>query len=154
MANILNYVNINQDWVPCTIKVNVVGEGYIHLGTTADFRDLQSAAKEGNHRAQLALDIFAYSVKKYIGSYAAALGGIDCLVFTAGVGENVKLIREKICEDLEFLGIELDKDKNNEDNNGKIRDLTKEGSRVKILVIPTNEELVIARDTLKVAFSK
>ena len=123
-------------------------------GVSSDFRDLQSAADAGNHRAQLALDIFAYSVKKYIGSYAAALGGIDCLVFTAGVGENVKLIREKICEDLEFLGIELDKDKNNEDNNGKIRDLTKEGSRVKILVIPTNEELVIARDTLKVAFSK
>ncbi len=123
-------------------------------GVSSDFRDLQSAADEGNHRAKLALEIFAYSVKKFVGSYAAAMGGIDCLVFTAGVGENVKLIRKMVCEELEFLGIELDLAKNEEGNNGKIRDLTKEGGKVKILVIPTNEELVIARDTLKVAFSK
>ena len=123
-------------------------------GVSSDFRDLQAAANEGNHRAELALDIFAYSVKKFIGSYSAAMGGIDCLVFTAGVGENVKLIRKKVCEELEFLGIELDLDKNEGNNDGKIRDLTKEGGKVKILVVPTNEELVIARDTLKVAFSK
>ena len=122
-------------------------------GVSSDFRDLQQAAKQGNHRAELALDIFAYSVKKYIGSYSAAMGGIDCLVFTAGVGENVSLIREKVCEELEFLGIELDLEKNAIREDG-IRDLSKAGSKVKILVIPTNEELVIARDTLKVAFAK
>ena len=134
----------------CNKKSGMLGVS----GVSSDFRDLQKAASEGNHRAELALEIFAYSVKKYIGSYAAAMGGIDCLVFTAGVGENVKLIRKMVCEELEFLGISLDLDKNEEGNNGEIRDLSKEGSKVKVLVIPTNEELVIARDTLALAFSK
>ncbi|MBO5889573.1 MAG: acetate kinase [Clostridia bacterium] len=123
-------------------------------GISSDFRDLRNAASEGNHRAELALDIFAYSVKKFIGSYSAALGGVDCLVFTAGIGENDGNIRRMVCEDLEYLGVEIDMDKNNEPNNGKIRDITKQGGKVKVLVIPTNEELVIARDTLKVAFGK
>ncbi len=123
-------------------------------GVSSDFRDLRNAANEGNHRAALALDIFTYSVKKFIGSYAAVLGGVDCLVFTAGIGENDCLIRASVCEGLEYLGVEIDKDANNAKNDGKIRDITKKGGKVKVLIIPTNEELVIARDTLKVAFGK
>ena len=133
----------------CNKKSGVLGIS----GVSSDFRDIRAAADQGNHRAQIALDIFAYSVKKYIGSYTAALGGIDCLVFTAGVGENVCGVREKVCEGLEYLGIEIDKDKNNQGNNGQIRDLSKDGAKVKVLVIPTNEELVIARDTISVAFN-
>ena len=123
-------------------------------GISPDFRDLRKASNEGNHRATLALDIFTYSVKKYIGSYAAALGGVDCLVFTAGVGENDNLVRKSICEELEFLGIKIDQDKNDMKNDGSIRDITANDGKVKVLIIPTNEELVIARDTLKVAFGK
>ncbi len=134
----------------CNKKSGVLGVS----GVSSDFRDLSKAAGEGNHRAELALEIFAYSVKKYIGSYACALGGVDCIVFTAGVGENDSVIREKICEDLEFLGVEIDKEVNAQRNNGKIREISIKGAKTKVLVIPTNEELVIARDTLKVAFSK
>ncbi len=133
----------------CNKKSGVLGIS----GVSSDFRDIRAAADEGNHRAQIALDIFAYSVKKYIGSYSAALGGIDCLVFTAGVGENVCGIRAKVCEGLEYLGIEIDEAKNLEKNNGQIRDLSKANAKVKVLVIPTNEELVIARDTIAVAFN-
>ena len=129
----------------CNKKSGVLGVS----GVSSDFRDIRAAADQGNHRAQIALDIFAYSVKKYVGSYTAALGGIDCLVFTAGVGENVSLIRSKVCESLGYLGIEIDEAKNNEGNNGQIRDLSKEGSKVKVLVIPTNEELAIARETAR-----
>ena len=123
-------------------------------GISSDFRDLRAAASEGNHRAQLALDIFAYSVKKFIGSYSASLGGVDCLVFTAGIGENDGTIRKMVCEELEYLGVEIDEAKNSEGNNGQIRDITKAGAKVKVLVVPTNEELVIARDTIAVAFGK
>ena len=134
----------------CNKKCGVLGVS----GISSDFRDLRDAASKGNHRAQLALDIFAYSVKKFIGSYSASLGGVDCLVFTAGIGENDGTIRKMVCEELEYLGVEIDEAKNNEGNNGKIRDITKAGGKVKVLVITTNEELVIARDTLKVAFGK
>lgn len=123
-------------------------------GVSSDFRDLQDAAKNGNHRAEIALEMFAYGVKKYIGAYAAAMGGIDCLVFTAGVGENDYQVRAAVVKDLEFLGIEVDLDKNAEKNNGQIRDITAKNGKVKVLIIPTNEELVIARDTMKVAFGE
>ena len=123
-------------------------------GVSSDFRDLQTASEEGNHRAELALDIFAYSVKKYIGSYSAVLGGVDCVVFTAGVGENDVKMRARICQDLEYLGIKIDADKNAQKNNGEIRDITANGGTVKVLIIPTNEELVIARDTVSLAFNK
>ena len=123
-------------------------------GVSSDFRDLQAASDEGNHRAELALDIFAYSVKKYIGSYSAVLGGVDCVVFTAGVGENDFKMRARICQDLEYLGIKIDADKNAQKNNGEIRDITANGGTVKVLIIPTNEELVIARDTVSLAFNK
>lgn len=114
-------------------------------GVSSDFRDIEEAAKEGNDRAKLALDIFAYRVKKYIGAYAAAMGGIDAVVFTAGLGENSASMRESICEGLEFLGVKIDKEKNN--IRGKETIISTEDASVKIILIPTNEELMIARDT-------
>ncbi len=114
-------------------------------GVSSDFRDIEEAAEKGNKRAQLALDKFDYTVKKYIGSYAAAMGGVDVVVFTAGLGENSKDNRKKICSDLEFLGIAIDDEKNN--TRGKEALISKDNGSVKVFVIPTNEELMIARDT-------
>ena len=115
-------------------------------GVGSDFRDLEKAAKEGDERAQLALDKFAYEVRKYIGSYAAAMGGVDIITFTAGVGENGPDMRESICEGLGFLGVHVDHEKNQV--RGKETDISAADSTVKVYVIPTNEELMIARDTL------
>ena len=116
-------------------------------GVSSDFRDLCAAAEERNERAQLALDMFSYSCKKYVGAYMAALGGLDVIVFTAGVGENTPSVREGILDGLEAFGVKLDKAKNVYKNDGAIHDLSAADSKVKILVIPTNEELVIARET-------
>lgn len=113
-------------------------------GISSDFRDLE-AAMNTNPRAKLALDMFAYDVKKLIGAYAAAMGGVDVLVFTAGVGENTRIMREQITEGLEFMGIAIDKAAN--DCRGCEKDITAPGATVKTLVIPTNEELMIAKDT-------
>ena len=118
-------------------------------GVSSDFRDLIKAADEGNHRAQLALDVFNYNCKKYVGAYAAAMNGVDCIVFTAGVGENTSSVRQAICENMQYLGLEIDLEKNLEKNNGAIRDITGKNSKVKVLIIPTNEELVIARETVE-----
>ena len=118
-------------------------------GVSSDFRDLTAAANAGNKRAQLALDMFAYSCKKYVGAYAAAMNGVDCIVFTAGVGENTPCVREAICADMQYLGLEIDKEKNWENVRGVIRDITGKNSKVKVLIIPTNEELVIARETVE-----
>ncbi|MDD2494057.1 MAG: acetate kinase [Tissierellia bacterium] len=118
-------------------------------GVSSDFRDIEGAAGEGNKRAQLALDKFAYTVRKYIGSYAAAMGGVDVIVFTAGLGENSASARKTICEGLEFLGISIDDNKNN--TRGKEAEISKDGSAVKAFVIPTNEEVMIARDTLELS---
>ncbi len=116
-------------------------------GVSSDFRDLTKAADEGNERAKLALDVFVYDVKKYIGSYIAALDGLDCLVFTAGIGENTSVVREAICANMDYFGIKIDKEKNQQKNDGKLHDISASDSKVKVLVIPTNEELVIARET-------
>ncbi len=116
-------------------------------GVSSDFRDLIAGAEAGNERCQLALDMFAYQTKRFIGAYAAAMGGLDCIVFTAGIGENTPIIRAGACEGLEFLGVKLDKAKNEGKNTGAIRDISAEDSKVKVLVIPTNDELVIARET-------
>ena len=113
-------------------------------GVSSDFRDLSAASAEGNERAQLALDMFTYQVKKYIGSYAAAMGGVDAVVFTAGVGENDAATRAAITDGLEFMGIKVDADKNN--TRGTV-DISAADATVKTLVIPTNEELMIAIDT-------
>lgn len=116
-------------------------------GVSSDFRDLTKAASEGNERAQLALDVFSYCVKKYIGSYIAAMNGIDCLVFTAGIGENTWQVRRDICKDMDFFGISIDQLRNEQKNDGSIHDISAADSKVKVLVVPTNEELVIARET-------
>lgn len=116
-------------------------------GVSSDFRDLQAAAEAGNYRAQLALNIFAYNVRKYIGAYTVAMGGLDCIVFTAGIGENSPYTRAQICEGLECLGVAFDKEANEVRKDG-VNEISKPGSKVKVLVIPTNEELMIARETL------
>ncbi len=118
-------------------------------GVSSDFRDIEGAAAQGNKRAQLALDKFAYTVRKYIGSYAAAMGGLDVVVFTAGLGENSADTRAQICEGLEFLGVTVDAGKNN--IRGKEAEISKDGAKVKVFVIPTNEEIMIARDTKALA---
>lgn len=115
-------------------------------GVSSDFRDLDNGAKQGNKRCALALDMFSYQTKKYVGAYAAAMGGLDCIVFTAGIGENSPGVREGVCEGLEFLGVKLDKKENAIRKDG-IHEVSAKDSKVKILVIPTNEELVIARET-------
>ena len=121
-------------------------------GVSSDFRDLCAAADEGNERAALAIEMFNYSVKKFIGAYAAAMGGVDAVVFTAGVGENDKAFRLMMTEGLEFMGIKVDAEKNNV--RGKFADITAEGATVKTFVIPTNEELVIAMDTEAIVNNK
>jgi acetate kinase len=117
-------------------------------GVSSDFRDLWSAA-ETNKRAKLALDVFHYKIKGFICNYAGVLGGVDCIIFTAGIGENSAKAREACCEDLEFLGVKIDKEMNN--TFGKAVDISAADAKVKVLVIPTNEELMIARDTKEIA---
>lgn len=116
-------------------------------GVSSDFRDLEKAAAEGNRRAQLAIDHFSYVVKRYIGGYIGIIGGVDAIVFTAGVGENAPGMRASICKGLEFFGIDIDEEENN--MRGKEKDISKARARVRTFVIPTNEEIMIARDTLE-----
>ncbi len=116
-------------------------------GVSSDLRDVEKAAEEGNARAQLAIDLLCYHVRKYIGAYAAAMGGLDAIVFTAGIGENSIEMREKICQGLEFLGTSIDTGKNGV--RGKEQIISTDDSRVATLVVPTDEELVIARDTVQ-----
>ena len=115
-------------------------------GVSSDMRDLESAAKEGNTKAQLALDMFSYRVKKYVGSYAAAMGGVDVILFTGGIGENASTVREAVCKNLEFMGVKLD-EKKNDGLRGEDTVLSTGDSRVKVLLLTTDEELVIATDT-------
>lgn len=116
-------------------------------GVSSDFRDLHTAAEEGNKRAQLALEIFAYGVKKFIGEYIAVMNGVDAIVFTAGIGENNSTIRTQILDNMDFLGIKIDPDKNK--IRGQEIDISAPGATVKTFVIPTNEELAIARETVR-----
>ena len=120
-------------------------------GVSSDFRDLGKAAQEGNYRAKLALEMFCYACKKYIGSYTAALNGVDAIVFTAGVGENDEYVRANTLKNMEFFGIKLDQHKNDTCPRGTIAEIQADDSKVKIIVIPTNEELAIARETKRVA---
>lgn len=118
-------------------------------GVSSDMRDLEAVADQGNERAQLALDMFAYQVKKYIGAYIAVMNGVDLIIFTGGIGENDVRTRHAIFKDMDYLGIKFDFEKN-KTSRGKDDILTLDGSKVKVLVIPTNEELVIAQDTLAI----
>ncbi|GEC70645.1 acetate kinase [Flavobacterium flevense] len=117
--------------------------GMLGLTGHSDLRDIQANAESGDVNCQLALDMNVYRIKKYIGAYAAVLNGIDAIIFTAGIGENSAYIREKVCQEMEFLGLKLDLDKNNIRSN-TIREINTVNSKTKILVIPTNEELEIA----------
>jgi len=115
-------------------------------GESSDMREILSAVKDNQQRAKWAFEIFCYRIKKYVGAYAAAMGGLDALVFTGGIGENSKEVREEVCKEMEFLGINLDDLKNQ--NNDEI--ISAENSKVSVMRIPTNEELVIALDTAKI----
>lgn len=117
-------------------------------GVSSDFRDIEQAAEQGDRRAELTLQIYAYKVRKYIGSYAVAMNGLDAIVFTAGIGENSITLRKRMCEGLEFLGAKIDDERNNV--RGRETEISTPDSKVKIYLIPTNEELVIARDTRRI----
>ena len=135
VSEMLNYLNK---------KCGVLGVS----GVSSDFRDLSNAANNGNRRAELALNMFTYGVKKYIGAYAAALNGVDVIVFTAGIGENDDVVRSKSLQGMDYLGVKLDEKKNASCPRGVIAEIQAKDSKVKILVVPTNEELVIARETM------
>ena len=109
-------------------------------------RDVENAAKSGDERAKLAQDMYFYRIKKYIGAYAAAMGGLDVIVFTAGVGENQVSMRSEVCKNMEFLGVKFDESKNNV--RGEEAIISADDSKVKVVVIPTDEELMIATDTM------
>ncbi len=116
-------------------------------GISSDCRDIRGAAAEGNTRAKLAMKILCHNIKKIIGSYVAEMNGVDALVFTAGIGENDRALREEVCKEMSFLGIEIDEAYNKSCAGGEFADITKTGAKVKTLVIPTNEEYMIALDT-------
>ena len=141
---IMNKYNMSAD--ECLTMLNKKS-GVLALsnGCSSDFRDLEAGAAKGDKACRLALDKFCYEVKKYVGAYAAALGGLDCLVFTAGVGENGPATRASVCEGLEFMGVKLDPARNQV--RGEEALISADDSRVKVWVIPTNEELMIAQDT-------
>ena len=146
-AGILQYV-MNKYNMSIDEMLNVLNKksGVEGLsGVSSDFRDLENAAAEGNEKASLSREKFAYEVKKYVGAYAAAMGGVDAIIFTAGVGENDKAIRAMVCEGLEYMGVKLDAEANGV--RGKETVISAADSKVKVLLIPTNEELMIAMDT-------
>lgn len=117
-------------------------------GISNDIRDVEEEAEKGNERAILAIEVYCYRIKKYIGAYAAAMGGLTDIIFTAGVGENDPIVREKVCSDMEFLGVKLDLDKNAEKKSEKM--ISSSDSKVRVWIIPTDEELMIARETKEV----
>ena len=115
-------------------------------GISNDFRDLEAENEKGNRRAKLALEMFDFKLKKYIGAYSAVMGGMDAIIFTAGIGENDPESRYEACKGLEYLGLNLDEEKNKK-IKGELAEISTPDSKVKVFVIPTNEELMIARDT-------
>ena len=122
-------------------------------GLSSDQRDLHAAIEQGNERARLAVDIQVYEIKKYIGAFAAAMGGLDAVVFTGGIGENDEVVRREVLTNMEFLGIKLDSERN--DNGSRKNSLiTTDCSKVQAWVVPTDEELMIARDTLAIVNAK
>jgi acetate kinase len=122
-------------------------------GLSNDVRDLRAAAANGHERAKITLKVYPYRAKKLIGAYAAAMGGVDAIVFTAGIGENDSQMRTDVCAGLEFLGIEIDPNKN-EATAGEARDISTETAKSQVLVIPTNEELMIASETRRIVEAK
>lgn len=154
-AGVLSFIMEKENIGPQSIST-VVNKfsGLLGIsGVSSDMREIQDAIAQGNDRAKLAFEMFCYRIKKYIGSYAAALGGLDILIFTGGIGENSSITRELICEELEFLGIKLNLDINN-DIHGDEAIISAEDSKVKVVVIPTDEEFMIASDTMDIVSKK
>jgi acetate kinase len=118
-------------------------------GVSGDFRDIEEAAAAGNARARLALEVFAADTRRYLGAYLVELGGAEAIVFTGGIGENSPEVRSRICQGMDFLGICLDEERNQAAVGGKEGDVAADAARVRTFVIPTNEELLIARDTVR-----
>lgn len=149
-AVILNIMEREELSIEQAVSLLTKHSGLLGIsGVSSDMREVQNAAENGNKRAQLALKVFTYIIKKYIGSYTAVLGGTDAIVFTAGIGENVANIREWSLEGLEYMNVLIDKEKNNS-CIGSEMDISTPESKVKVLVIPTNEELVIAEDVVRI----
>ena len=146
---IVTYIMDKKGYTPAEMDVYMNKKcGFDGIsGVGSDSRDVEAAMNNGNDRAKLALDMLAYQIKKYIGSYSAAMGGLDAVVFTAGIGEHVGYLRRGALEGLEYLGIELDEQRNTFGHSSVPVLLSKDTSRVKVYMIPTNEELVIAKDT-------
>lgn len=155
-ASVLEYIESKTGWTlkEITNYLNKKSGVYGINGVSSDMRDNNAEIEKGNKRAQLVIDVLSYKIRKYIGSYAAAMGGVDGIVFTGGVGENQEDVREYCLEGLDFMGIELDKDKNYNIPRGTVEELTGKNSRVRIFRIPTNEELVIARDCVRLCENK
>lgn len=147
VSYIMTKENLNSDQVNDFLnkKCGVLGVS----GVSSDFRDIETAAEQGNYRAELALEIFAHDVKKYIGAYAAVLDGADAIIFTAGLGENSASMRAEIMNNMGYLGVSVDQEKNKV--RGEEVDVSEEDARCRVLVIPTNEELMIALDTLELS---
>ena len=147
-AGVLQYI-CNKDGIDINEMLNILNKksGVLGLsgGISSDFRDIDKAAEEGNHRADVALRAYALRVAKYIGAYTAAMNGVDAIAFTAGVGENDKVMRKEICSYLSYLGVEICDERN--DVRGEQRIISTDSSKVKVMLIPTNEELAIARET-------
>ena len=140
---IMKNENLTPDEVDTLMNKKSGVEGL--SGVSSDFRDLEKASREGNERATLALEMFEYQARKIIGSYAAAMGGVDVIVFTAGIGENTDYIRAAACEGLGFMGVEIDPAKNNGNRSEAV--ISSDNSKVTVAIIPTNEELAIAQET-------
>jgi len=153
-AGVLTYIMSKEEiGIPTTNTLVNKFSGMLGIsGVSSDMREIEDAAgKKNNPRAKLAIEMFNYRIKKYIGAYVAAMNGVDAIVFTGGIGENSSFVREEICKGLTFLGLELD-GKKNETVNAKESLITKPDSKVKVLVVPTNEELVIALDTVEIIY--
>lgn len=150
-AGVVEYMSV-QKKISAAEVVSILNKksGFLGLAGVSDFRDLCARADGGDERAQLAIDMFQYRIKKYIGSYYVAMGGLDAIVFAGGIGENAAYARERIAEGLDCIGVDFDFEYNKVAKRGQIVELTKPSSKVKIIVIPTNEELVIARETKEI----
>ncbi|WP_101688797.1 acetate/propionate family kinase [Dysgonomonas massiliensis] len=150
-AGVLSFIMEKENIGPQAINTLVnKHSGLLGLsGVSSDMRELTAAMDAGNERAKLAHDVFEYRVKKYVGAYAAALGGIDILIFTGGIGENHLNSREEICADLDFMGIKLDLEKSN-NARGEEAIISTDDSKVKVMVVPTDEEYMIAADTMEI----
>jgi len=147
---IMNSENLNIDQM---LDILNKKSGFVGIsGVSSDMRDVEDAAAQGNKDAQISVDMLYRGIKKYVGAYAAIMGGVDAVVFTAGIGENSPELREAVMSDMEFLGASIDKEKNKV--RGKETDISAPDSKVRVLVIPTDEEIVIARDTLQLVGKK